>query len=295
MKKIRLFIIVYIISIIVLSFPINIRESKADIIPIDWAGAGSFLPELNIPFIMTNASVIFNIDAHAYNSRFDVSFKGNYTIFNPMASTNLTLAAPFSSEFKDLESACLIRIDNNPIPYRFIEYTWENFSGTPWDQYVSGYYQSPRKFVIINATFPENDSITIEYSFDAYIDIPANYGIFEIFYDVGTSRAWNGSITERVEFKVYGKHPDSYSDYRDYFEYNCTISDIEDGQSYLWEWENEIINVDRVYISYYYSNPWRRFGFGGVLGFSLPFLIIGGLVSLFMLLLRQNRKKKAGR
>lgn len=262
-------------------------------LPIDNVGAGSFLPKVNVPFIMTNANVIFNIDAHAYLSRFDVSFKGNYTIFNPIASTNLTLAAPFSSEFKDLESTCLIRIDNNPIPYRFIEYTWENFSGTPWDQYVSGYYQSPRKFVIINATFPENDSITIEYSFDAYIDNPANHGIFKIFYDVGTSRAWNGSITERVEFKVYGKRPDSYSEYReDRFEYNCTISDIEDGHSYLWEWENEIINVDRVYISYsyYYKNPWRR-----ILGISLPFLIIGGLASLFILRLHRNRKKKAGR
>ncbi|MFX0139842.1 MAG: hypothetical protein ACFFDN_39745, partial [Candidatus Hodarchaeota archaeon] len=259
MKKFRLSIIVYIISIIVLSFPIIIRESKADVVPIDFAGTGNFLPEEDVPLIMTNASVIFNIDAHYYYNRFDVTFKGNYTIYNPFASTNLTLAAPFSSEFKDLESSCLIRIDNNSIPYRVVEYTWENFSGTPWDLYVSWHFREPRKFVIINVTFPENDSITIEYSFDAYIENPANDGYFQIFYDVGTSRAWNGSITERVEFEVYGKHPDSYSSYRkNLFEYNCTITDIEDGISYLWEWENEIINVDTVYISYSYFNPWNR-------------------------------------
>jgi len=80
--------------------------SKADVVPIDWAETGNFLPEVNIPFIMTNESVIFNINAHAYHSRFNVGFKGNYTIFNPIASTNLTLIVPFSSEFKDLESTC---------------------------------------------------------------------------------------------------------------------------------------------------------------------------------------------
>jgi len=29
-------------------------------------------------------------------------------------------------------------------------------------------------------TFPENDSITIEYYFDAYVDNPYNQGIYEI-------------------------------------------------------------------------------------------------------------------
>jgi hypothetical protein len=271
-----------------LSFPILIRKSKADVIPVDYAGAGNFLPEIEVPFIMTNASVIFNIDAHAYHSRFDVNFEGNYTIFNPNVSETVLLAAPFSSEFKDLESSCLIRIDNNTISYSFIEYTWENFSGSPWEQYVSGYYRSPRKFIIINVTFPENDSITIEYSFNAYIDNPANNGNFEIFYDVGTSRAWNGSITEQVEFKVYGKQPDSYSGKRkDGFDYNFTISDIEDGMSYVWQWENEIIIVDTIYISYSYFNPWFNF-----LGRLVPFLIIGGFFLLLIILLYINHKRK---
>lgn len=283
MKKNRLLIIVYIISIIALSSPIVIRESKADVIPLDFAGAGNFLPEVYVPFNMTNASVTFNIDAHAYQSGFDITFRGNYTIFNPIASTNLTLAAPFSSKFKDLEISFLIKIDNNSIPFKIIEYTWENFSGSPWDQYMSGYYMDPRKFVMINATFPENDSITIEYSFDAHIENPANDGTFEIFYDVGTSRAWNGTITERVEFKVYGKRPDYYSSH------NCTISDIEDGISYVWEWKNEIINADRVFISYSYFNPWSRLW---------PFIVFpsffGGLI-LLMFIIRRRANRKARR
>ncbi|GAH57197.1 unnamed protein product, partial [marine sediment metagenome] len=60
----------------------------------------------------------------------------------------------------------------------------------------------------------ENNSITIEYSFIAYIDTTTSIDILNIYYDVGTSRAWNGTISERVEFKVYGKLPDSYSSSR---------------------------------------------------------------------------------
>ena len=81
-----------------------------------------------------------------------------------------------------------------------------------------------------------------------------SFDYLNIYYDVGTSRAWNGTISERVEFKVYGKTPDSYSSSR-----NCTISDITNGKSYAWEWEDEIINSNIVYITYSYYNPWARF------------------------------------
>ncbi len=291
MKKSRLLIIIYIISIIVLSFPIIIRESKADVVYIDYAGTGNFLPEENILFIMTNASVIFNVDAKTYLSRINIDFTGNYTIHNPSESMNVTLVAPFSSNFKDLESSCLIKIENTTVSYDFLDY---NFTDSPWEEYLDWRYFESRKFIIINATFPENDSITIEYNFGAHIDIRESSDVLNILYDVGTSRAWNGTITERVEFKVYGKRPDSYSTYRkDSFEYNCTISEIEDGISYAWEGENEIINVNSVYISYSYINTWWR-----MLGRILPLIlfpsVIGGLI-VSMRLIRRRANRKARR
>ena len=257
MKKGKLFIVVYIILIIVLGLPTPIRDSKADIIEVYGTGAGNFLPEVNCSLIMTNASVIFNIDAEEYLSRINIDFTGNYTIYNPSESMNVTLVAPFSLDFKNLESSCVIKIENTSVPFDFIEY---NFTDSPWEEYLqASYFMQNRKFLIINATFPENDSITIEYSFDANIHISSSVGILNIYYDVGTSRAWNGTISERVEFKVYGKTPDSYSSYRkDRFEYNCTISNLNNGKSYAWEWEKEIINVNSVYISYSYYNPWVK-------------------------------------
>ena len=38
----------------------------------------------------------------------------------------------------------------------------------------------------------------------------------------------------------------------DWFNYNCTVSNIENGKSYAWEWENEFIIIDCVFILYRY-------------------------------------------
>ena len=286
MKKYRLFIIIYIILIVILGLPTYIRDSKADLVWVYGMGAGNFLPEENSTLVMTDASVIFNVDAEGYQNRINIDFTGNYTIYNPSESMNITLVAPFSPDFKNLESSCVIKIENTTVSYDFIEF---NFTDSPWEEYLeSRYFMQNRKFLIINATFPENDSITIEYSFDAYIDITSSFDILNIYYDVGTSRAWNGTISERVDFKVYGKRPDSYSSYRkDHFEYNCTISDIEGGKSYAWEWEDEIINVNSVYISYSYYNPW------GKIVFYLFFPSLFALVIILLVSKKIRDKRKA--
>ncbi len=285
LKKVKSIIFGFIILILFLDLPIHIRDSKADVLFIHGMGTGNFLPEENNPLIMTNANVIFNIDAKTYLSRININFTGNYTIFNPNKSMNATLVAPFSSDFNGLESSCTIKISNITIGYQVLEF---NTSGAPWYEYLDWSHLQNRCFLLINVTFPENDSITIHYSFNAYIDNMHNYQILNIFYDVGTSRAWNGTISERVEFKVYGKRPDSYSSYKEnLFEYNCTISEIYNGISYVWEWKNEIISVNSVYISYSYYNPWNRL---------LPFIIfpifIGVPIIAAIIALKKAKGKK---
>jgi len=230
---------------------------KADLVSVKYTGTGNLFPEENCSLIMTNASVIFNIDYKELNSKIDIYFMGNYTIYNPDASQNITLAAPFSPEFKNLESTCVIKVDNDLKPFKVIQHHWSD----PWDEYLDsvGLGMSDRRnFILTNVTFPENSSVKIEYSFDAYIDHPNSEDELAIYYDVGTSRAWNGSITERVEFKTYGKLPDSYSkSIPDIYNYSCTISNFSNGRSYTWDWVNETIMIDSVYISYSY--PFQRF------------------------------------
>jgi len=247
----------YIFIIVMLSLTQVIDDSNADVVSVQYTGTGNLFPEENCSLIMTNANVIFNIDYQEPYNKIDISFNGNYTIYNPDSSQNITLAAPFSPEFKNLESTCVIKVDNDPLPFNFIQHHWSD----PWDEYLDSVglgMSNRRNFILTNITFPENSSVKIEYSFDAYIDQPNSEDELAIYYDVGTSRAWNGSITEHVKFKTYGKLPDSYSkSIPDMYNYTCTISNFSNGESYTWDWVNETIMINSVYISYYY--PFQRF------------------------------------
>ena len=115
-----------------LSLTMIIPNFKADIASVKYTGTGNLFPEENCSLIMTNASVIFNIDYKEQYNRIDIGFKGNYTIYNPDATQNITLAAPFSAEFKNLESTCVIKIDNTIISFEFIQINWSD----PWDEYL---------------------------------------------------------------------------------------------------------------------------------------------------------------
>ncbi|MFW9950695.1 MAG: hypothetical protein ACFFKA_11305 [Candidatus Thorarchaeota archaeon] len=230
-----------IILIMIISFTIVIPNSIADVLAVKYSGTGNLFPEENCSLIMTNANVIFKIDYQESSNKLAINFKGNYTIYNPDVNQNITLAAPFSSEFSNLESTCVIKVDNKTNPFIFIQHHWSD----PWDEYLDsvGLGMSDRRnFILTNVTFPENSSIKIEYRFDAYMNEPLNEDELAIFYDVGTSRAWNGPITECVEFQTYGKLPDSYSkSIPDIYNYTCTISNFSNGRSYTWKWVNETI------------------------------------------------------
>jgi hypothetical protein len=270
-----------------------ISNSKADIAQVNYKGTGNFIPVENCSLILTNASVIFNIEHKT--TRINVGFEGNYTIYNPGESLNITLVAPFSSDFYNLESTCIMKVGGNITTFSYMEinlYDYETDTEHPWREYLEGSHEGTyrRKFIVINTTVVANSSIEIECSFDAYTVNPNSVDVIEIYYDVGTSRVWNGTISERVEFKVHGKLPNSYSDYREYsFEYNCTITDLEDGKSYAWEWVNEVITANRVFISF--STPWGPYALGRLSIIIIPSVIAAMIILAFIY--KRRRKKRA--
>lgn len=271
-------IFLFFILITSINFMGVIRETKSDVVMMLDTGTGNFMPENSTNLRMTNANVIFNIDATNYDEKVNIDFKGNYTIFNPEEAKEIMLVAPFSTEFTNLENSCLITVKNETIPHNYIEY---NITNSYWNDYFDHIFWSYRKLLIINVTLPSNDSITVEYSFTAYIDtVHYSNAILHISYDVGTSRAWNGTITEQVEFRVHGVLPNSYS--------NCTIASIEDGRSYLWKWEEEVIRVNTVYISYSYGNSWGRLFFY----IGLPIFYGGLIVLVIIVIIKASNKPK---
>lgn len=263
-----------------------IPDSKADVVAVKYTGAGSFFPAENCPLIMTNASVLFDIDYNEPYNRIDISFEGNYTIYNPNTSQNITVAAPFSSEFKNLESTCIIKVDNDLKPFTFFQYHWSD----PWAEYLDTVeLGNLHSFVLTNITLVENSSVQIEYSFDAYMIPSVDDDQIRILYNVGTSRAWNGSITERVEFKTHGKLPNSFSSETPYFDnYSFTLTNFSDGRSYTWEWIDETINTNTIYISYYF--PHHR-NIRMLRTFTLFSLFIGVPIIVVVIIRKIDRKR----
>jgi len=285
LRENRVKVFIYVFLLILLTIPNKISKTEADVMPLDTTGAGNFIPMEDCSLIMTNASVTFEINYSKTSNKIFLSFNGNYTIYNPANSIMMTLLAPFSEDFKNLESTCLIKSEDNTIPFSFLERDLDDYT---WEEYISGY---TRKLLVIDMDFPENDSIELEYTFDAYLNIKDYHdSVLRIIYDVGTSRAWNGTITERVEFNVYKKQPDSYLN-SSYDNYEFMIFDIEDGQSYVWEWKNEMISANNVYISYSYYNSWR-YAFGKILLILFYPLLIIALIAIVVLSRKRRHKRK---
>ncbi|MFX1358748.1 MAG: hypothetical protein ACFFBT_08690 [Promethearchaeota archaeon] len=226
------------------------------------------LPKENSSLSLLNAEVLFEINARYFpiNNRdfFGLRWKckSNYTIFNPDETINITIGMPLGRGTSIYNYS--LTIDNNPaLIYNTISQGQVNPNISEiWSKYLDN-IEDGRKFYIFNVTIPANDSVLINFSFDSKESsvkyMIENFGSCEIIYDVGTARVWNGNITEKVEFKVYGVLPDYC-----YYEEDCLISDLNQvkipfidkfldkygSKCYSWEWNNEIIEYNLVGIVY---------------------------------------------
>lgn len=274
------------------------KDTKADPLVPYTPACGGFLIKDNNTYSMFNANVLIEIDATNPSGHFNLSFFGNYTIFNANNSANVTIAAPFSPDMFGITyetiadilyengsyigpvqidmpeeiSKCIVKINDSVIPYKIfvfhpgLDYPWSTL-------HMIG--------LLCNITLPKNSTSLLAYSFNSHLTIPRDYGYsgLDFLYFVGTSRTWFGNITETVEFRVKGHQPDSAYSWRMEPDYirgkNCTITNIKDGKSYLWEWNNVRIYEDYTILHYY--NIFRNFGNGSIPfgNYFLIFILIG--------------------
>jgi len=85
-----------------------------------------------------------------------------------------------------------------------------------------------------------------------------------------------------VEFRIHGRQPD----YR-YYANQCNVSKIERGKSYIWSWNNEIININLVGISYLPSQQ----EFFYFIIFTI-IVIIGGIIGITFFIIKKNSRRK---
>ncbi|OLS32869.1 MAG: hypothetical protein HeimAB125_04420 [Candidatus Heimdallarchaeota archaeon AB_125] len=211
--------------------------------------AGGLLPGNDTDLQMVEANVVMDIDeTYGENGSFAVSFDGNYTIFNPNETLEIMIGAPFLTVYEGLTDSLKIEVDGIETEYDIVYYNYNNDSATPWMNYFQLYIVQERYFAICNITFSGQSNTTIRYRFDSITNFRYTEEVIWITYDVGTARAWDGLLTEYVEFNVYGKQPTYYYNNTA----NTTVTEIENGKSYLWSWEKiDEIRTDYVFIEYF--------------------------------------------
>lgn len=273
-----------------ISFEYSIANpSYVSIIPY----SGGLLPAENVTLSLTNANIIIDSDMTSLNYPGPVSFKGNYTIFNPDEEINLTIGAPFT--FRSPEN-CTVLLNKTNIPYDIVyDHHLDDYQIDIWNQYLynrsfydfSDFYFFDGFWIIINISIPQNTEVILYYEFQSpqyswYIV----EGYYKIVYDVGTARLWNGNITETVELSVHGHLPNSI-----YEEESCIISDISNGKSYCWNWNNQRIEINYVGMYYYFNNNDYYNSFYNSIKISL--MIGATLLGVSLILLKKYFKRKS--
>jgi len=253
---------------------------------------GGIIPNDNVTLNLLDASVAFNIDSNDFLNTIGVNFDGNYSIFNPNMLMNVTLYAPFRFDSELINSSCDVQVNGTPISFELIEmYELEYNVSEMIEDYLSNSFSPLSTLIVCNLTLAENITINIRYRFNCSMQNPLyESDEFSITYDLGTAKAWQGNITEKVEFIVSGKIPNSYLELSNYsLEDRCQITNITNGRVYAWEWDDENINTQLVGILYRgkLTKTWDWW----------VVLLIGGSIAginvlvVFLILYRRKRKK----
>ncbi|MFX1278507.1 MAG: hypothetical protein ACFFA3_03770 [Promethearchaeota archaeon] len=282
-SKFAYIVIFFFISLVFLNKEIS--NSKANLAPIQTSEFGGFIPKVDSSCFMPNASVLIEINATYLDNHFDLEFSGNYTLYNPNETLNLTIAAPFSDHLLGLNSTCTIKMNDSILPYEIIEYeSGEHYS---WDDYINMVH---RNLIVCNITLLENKTTILKYNFKTIFVY--DVGILSFHYDIGTARIWNGTISEIIEFRVFGQQPDTYnilSSQQITFE----IIEIPNGNRYIWGFKNVLIppGLESVYISYdNYNNPMLTVI---SMGDSFVVFLLLGIVSLIKFIYKRKKLRSS--
>lgn len=286
MKKNKFFNILLISCLLVINIDVLTHECYANPAPIpDIFELGGIIYDNNNSLHFLNADVVFDIDSTDFPNNISVSFDGSYTIYNPTNETvNVTIYAPFSFLVQASESDWQVKVNGTSTEFKLVEGYSLNYNLTSYfESYTISYISF---YIIVNMTILKENSQIISYNFQKNIVDPLQDREYSIRYIVGTARAWKNNITEKVDLKVQGELPNSYTTNTEKI---CNVTSISNGKSYCWNWDNEPINDDSVGITYRVN----LLDFGGIILITIILGIgIGGGVVLIVFLVKRKKKSR---
>lgn len=218
-------------------------------------------PSTNTTVRLININTMITIDATDFYNKIVINFNGNYTLFNPENTTNLTLILPFSLCLDVQNSTFEASVNDTLIPFEVISNTEENLTSTGVSlDFLSNFVvHFPITLITSNLTLLENNTYVINYQFSGSIPKPLGLrNLFHMAYYLETARVWKGNLTQRVEIKVFGKLP-IYGTAGGYDGVG-QVSDIQGGQSVLFEWNKGKVDTIYIGIMYYGSTSEDVFG-----------------------------------
>ena len=272
----------FIVLLLIVSLTCITQESQANEVVLEYDGFGHLIPNNETYLMMPQAEVLFEIVNVSEVTDYNIKFNANYTIFNPNETINVLIGAPFSDIKESAYADVFITANGSVVDAELIHV--EGHEQDPWHEYVG--LDIYRDILVTNYTFITQTSTIIHYSFEYTVSQDDNSykpeGVF-ISYIVGTARAWDGNITETVEFIVHDQQPTNYWCFCDWDNNDPSVHQIEDGYSYIWSWDEEQIQEDaiEVYFPYYNVNP----------SFYKTPIITMSFVVLFITIYRRRKKR----
>jgi len=245
-------------------------------------------PNSTAPLQLSYTNTIITFNNVDLSDKIDVSFDATYTIYNQEKTTTLTIIQPFSLAINTSNVIFEVLANNTPISHDLI-------SISPWDESIAAIdiqlalifdERYPISLIRSNITLRNNSMSIIRYRYSFSIYNPYDImNIFYMVYHIGTSEAWMGNTTGRVELKAYGSQPQFSMVY--IRSAPCQVVDIIGGRSCIYEWNNTISPLMDIGASFSRgSSPFVEMM--EILAFILPISMT--FVAIIIYALFRNRK-----
>ena len=254
-KRKNTVLILVILIVLVSFFGIPSEISALPPPPDEDSFIADIFPSINNTHIeLLNVNALITINASDFYNRIELSFNGNYTIFNPGNTTDLTIYLPFSLCL-DFENALFgASVNDTQVPYEIENTTVEELTNSGFKIefiWYLFYLPCPVRLIMFNLTLQENNTYVVNHQFDGCIYDPlGNKDVIFMMYSSGSAKFWKGNASARVEFKIFGKIPSFPS--RGIANQLCTyqLLDIDRGKRFITECNNSQSNPIAIGICY---------------------------------------------
>ncbi|MHA2255574.1 MAG: hypothetical protein ACXAAM_05860 [Candidatus Heimdallarchaeaceae archaeon] len=244
---------------------------------------------------LLESSIIMSAELEDMNDfNMPIVFNCSYMIYNPTTTINASFLLPITYDFYNYnnmeEEGSIFTVWVNETRVELF-YVLDNEFEEEIEEELgySPHYRSRS----LNASEFQSDSVIHieilgEILFSTSLGRIAN--VLSILYDLRTLHHWGSYFKQKVEFRIDGLQPSSFSNYSDTTpERKCLVTHYETGSSYFWNWENEQIVENKTQVQW--EIP-REKPFTFLVNWDFYSILLLILSSSLIVFINKNRRKR---